>query len=124
MRRLIFFFFQAEDGIRDLTVTGVQTCALPISCRPCAGPPRLDPLRADRAARPLPTSSLRLAEHSPAPKSFPGPRSVAGRHPETGRYPEPAGSVESLVLQTFSQPFVPPEPGATKCLALTHLRCY
>src|SRR2546430_8235675 len=28
-----FFFFQAEDGIRDLTVTGVQTCALPIqSC--------------------------------------------------------------------------------------------
>src|SRR2546430_12420129 len=26
-----FFFFQAEDGIRDLTVTGVQTCALPIS---------------------------------------------------------------------------------------------
>src|SRR2546430_9279433 len=28
---MIFFFFQAEDGIRDLTVTGVQTCALPIS---------------------------------------------------------------------------------------------
>src|SRR2546430_8598231 len=28
-----FFFFQAEDGIRDLTVTGVQTCALPISER-------------------------------------------------------------------------------------------
>src|SRR5215471_21810024 len=29
-----FFFFQAEDGIRDLYVTGVQTCALPISgCR-------------------------------------------------------------------------------------------
>src|SRR2546430_4685036 len=29
----VIFFFQAEDGIRDLTVTGVQTCALPI-CRP------------------------------------------------------------------------------------------
>src|SRR2546430_12511412 len=28
---LFLFFFQAEDGIRDLTVTGVQTCALPIS---------------------------------------------------------------------------------------------
>src|SRR2546421_6115208 len=27
----LFFFFQAEDGIRDLIVTGVQTCALPIS---------------------------------------------------------------------------------------------
>src|SRR5256886_3312035 len=45
----IFFFFQAEDGIRDLTVTGVQTCALPIlgddlstlsSCK-SANPPRL-----------------------------------------------------------------------------------
>src|SRR2546422_6156357 len=33
----MFFFFQAEDGIRDVAVTGVQTCALPI-CR------RLDPL--------------------------------------------------------------------------------
>src|SRR5207245_5332405 len=28
---VVFFFFQAEDGIRDATVTGVQTCALPIS---------------------------------------------------------------------------------------------
>ena len=27
----MFFFFQAEDGIRDYKVTGVQTCALPIS---------------------------------------------------------------------------------------------
>src|SRR5256885_11430712 len=31
----VVFFFQAEDGIRDYKVTGVQTCALPI----CAGPP-------------------------------------------------------------------------------------
>src|SRR5437762_11631610 len=29
---IVFFFFQAEDGIRDTSVTGVQTCALPI-CR-------------------------------------------------------------------------------------------
>src|SRR2546429_10367 len=28
---VFFFFFQAEDGIRDVAVTGVQTCALPIS---------------------------------------------------------------------------------------------
>src|SRR2546422_9648886 len=27
---MVFFFFQAEDGIRDVAVTGVQTCALPI----------------------------------------------------------------------------------------------
>src|SRR2546430_6117963 len=31
--KYFFFFFQAEDGIRDLTVTGVQTCALPICAR-------------------------------------------------------------------------------------------
>src|SRR2546430_9536850 len=30
LRCCFVFFFQAEDGIRDLTVTGVQTCALPI----------------------------------------------------------------------------------------------
>src|SRR5207249_9684829 len=32
----LFFFFQAEDGIRDRNVTGVQTCALPISNSPVA----------------------------------------------------------------------------------------
>src|SRR5207245_8209887 len=31
IRCIFIFFFQAEDGIRDATVTGVQTCALPIS---------------------------------------------------------------------------------------------
>src|SRR2546429_3221139 len=31
MSFIFFFFFQAEDGIRDVAVTGVQTCALPIS---------------------------------------------------------------------------------------------
>src|SRR6266481_7167662 len=35
----VFFFFQAEDGIRDGTVTGVQTCALPISRRYRPAPP-------------------------------------------------------------------------------------
>src|SRR5256885_8071957 len=56
--RMFFFFFQAEDGIRDYKVTGVQTCALPISDRgafaaagvrapglpPAAPPPRTQPL--------------------------------------------------------------------------------
>src|SRR2546430_7578499 len=58
--RLLFFFFQAEDGIRDLTVTGVQTCALPISripappargareCRECpCDRPRAPPARSE-----------------------------------------------------------------------------
>src|SRR2546430_11186933 len=36
------FFFQAEDGIRDLTVTGVQTCALPIYVLGIALGPEVD----------------------------------------------------------------------------------
>src|SRR5438552_11133805 len=38
---LFFFFFQAEDGIRDDLVTGVQTCALPISRTPMTPAPTL-----------------------------------------------------------------------------------
>src|SRR5690606_39393772 len=43
-----FFFFQAEDGIRDFHVTGVQTCALPISMPSSWGG------RKDSPPRPLP----------------------------------------------------------------------
>src|SRR5438034_7167431 len=70
-----FFFFQAEDGIRDHCVTGVQTCALPISPRDprCAAargrarrrdrssgdpPPRLSPLRLRE------TRGVRSEEHT------------------------------------------------------------
>src|SRR2546427_9033620 len=45
---MFFFFFKAEDGIRVLTVTGVQTCALPISGRAAAF---WHPLRTLAAAR-------------------------------------------------------------------------
>src|SRR5688572_33294467 len=52
------FFFQAEDGIRDLTVTGVQTCALPILIArsgqaTASGMPGKPP--------PVPTSMMRFA---------------------------------------------------------------
>src|SRR6266853_4704186 len=54
-----FFFFQAEDGIRDLTVTGVQTCALPISpwCRflACSRDGRVS-TEVVRGGRPAPVS--------------------------------------------------------------------
>src|SRR2546429_775016 len=36
---MFFFFFQAEDGIRDVAVTGVQTCALPIWVTHISGTP-------------------------------------------------------------------------------------
>src|SRR5437773_9265421 len=47
-----FFFFQAEDGIRDRDVTGVQTCALPISARD-GGPAPLRQKRLSGLAQPL-----------------------------------------------------------------------
>src|SRR2546421_5739289 len=57
----VFFFFQAEDGIRDLIVTGVQTCALPISplaIAPIAVAAAVARSRAERLGRQL------LLEHS------------------------------------------------------------
>src|SRR3989475_6352129 len=56
-----FFFFQAEDGIRDLTVTGVQTCALPI-CR-LSNVPSEPPAGAE-------TSPLDLCSRAICPRGF------------------------------------------------------
>src|SRR5256886_6662495 len=64
---LIFFFFQAEDGIRDLTVTGVQTCALPIWCR-----------LLDRAGR-LPARALRNSQRDQCVHRHDGTRSESPR---------------------------------------------
>src|SRR2546422_11403546 len=47
-----FFFFQAEDGIRDVAVTGVQTCALPISSRERGGGESAPQLHRGRLLRP------------------------------------------------------------------------
>src|SRR2546427_679847 len=59
------FFFQAEDGIRDLTVTGVQTCALPISSRKrgrsCEEVRRMSKPRI-YITRPLPEAAMRILE--------------------------------------------------------------
>src|SRR6266516_5465555 len=60
----LFFFFQAEDGIRDRTVTGVQTCALPIWL------PRVPGNRTQRRRRMLsqqlsrPLTAVRAAERA------------------------------------------------------------
>src|SRR2546422_4712963 len=64
-----FFFFQAEDGIRDVAVTGVQTCALPISSSAVSASPARSPA-ASRAAR------------QPSPDSFRSDRVVSGREVE------------------------------------------
>src|SRR5690349_23711054 len=48
---IYFFFFQAEDGIRDLYVTGVQTCALPISLSLMALRPEPNRMRICRSGK-------------------------------------------------------------------------
>src|SRR5256886_7123221 len=76
-QRIIFFFFQAEDGIRDLTVTGVQTCALPIcalsgfaellrqrrvelavNCAAAVPEIRVDPMRLEQALTEIVSNAL------------------------------------------------------------------
>src|SRR5699024_11408967 len=61
----IHFLFQADDGIRDRNVTGVQTCALPIchGASPCS-----EPTRSGQVHRTRPTCPLRVgSEHGEAP---------------------------------------------------------
>src|SRR5690606_39896785 len=60
-----FFFFQAEDGIRDFHVTGVQTCALPISPRRLVRVLLLDRQVVDRDVRPLPREGDRHGAADP-----------------------------------------------------------
>src|SRR5690606_41574717 len=52
----VLFFFQAEDGIRDFHVTGVQTCALPIS-PPARSPPPSPARRASTAGTATPATA-------------------------------------------------------------------
>src|SRR6267378_7744840 len=82
-----FFFFQAEDGIRDLYVTGVQTCALPISPhhREIAAPCRLLVAGSGRSIHPIARAAPRHSGANGRPPSredratrgrreiFPGP---------------------------------------------------
>src|SRR5699024_12170442 len=58
------FFFQAEDGIRDRNVTGVQTCALPISCSRC---PRGTPWSSSCAMTTRPTCTTWCWPTAPRP---------------------------------------------------------
>src|SRR5256885_6615642 len=63
----VFFFFQAEDGIRDYKVTGVQTCALPISTaveRHVVVPARRVERRAGEAVEPLDVRQARVVQHA------------------------------------------------------------
>src|SRR5690606_40964906 len=86
---VVFFFFQAEDGIRDFHVTGVQTCALPILPPAGTGPRPQSVGPGARRARPgaaarrhrhgLPPPARRAPATSPPPGLPP-----AGPPPEIG----------------------------------------
>src|SRR5690606_31353000 len=87
------FFFQAEDGIRDFHVTGVQTCALPISSRwealaEAAGKFRPRPRAGPGKPAAKPTATLATG---PRPMSRTGPRSQTGLAPAANR-PGPAAN--------------------------------
>src|SRR3989475_12816094 len=71
-----FFFFQAEDGIRDLTVTGVQTCALPISRAEVA-----------KCASPLGGRAGRARRRRPRQHSASGGARTLAREPSASRAP-------------------------------------
>src|SRR6267143_4485822 len=64
--RLLFFFFQAEDGIRDGTVTGVQTCALPIFAASwrCRSSPFIPGMRTSRIRQSVEPSCADVANSS------------------------------------------------------------
>src|SRR5437868_13463450 len=108
----IFFFFQAEDGIRDRNVTGVQTCALPISvAQPVAVRPgqRGGNVAALPAARP----------GQPAPAARPGQPTPARPGMET-RQPAAAGhgAPPNMRQGNPAQPAAPnSRPGSTPATA-------
>src|SRR5256884_4196566 len=83
-RSIVFFFFQAEDGIRDVAVTGVQTCALPI----CADEPGGYAGRTRGATQESQWSGSRSDEADASPGSRERgakPERGSGTFPEIGR---------------------------------------
>src|SRR2546429_9652887 len=83
---VVVFFFQAEDGIRDVAVTGVQTCALPIS-----------ELREPRA---LPKWLMQVAHHECYRLKRQSRRVVSRDSDEDLSEPEVPAPTEDLVQQT------------------------
>src|SRR3989449_7754721 len=88
MSYFFFFFFQSEDGIRDVAVTGVQTCALPIY-------PTGHPASPATAVRPdLLTTQLRLQARTPGAR-----RGARGAAVHPGRTPLGGGRGPGEILR-------------------------
>src|SRR5699024_4014882 len=118
----LVFFFQAEDGIRDRNVTGVQTCALPIFLALSAQAPadvahgrRTHPSRVRRAVQRLPHHHLpRAAPHHGRHLTAPAP--PLSNH----RNPPPSHHIHSVVAIIWCTAFRP----ALNHLASLGLRRY
>src|SRR5690606_40425344 len=70
---LFLFFFQAEDGIRDFHVTGVQTCALPISEAAAVAPAAPQPASQHEEKRPEPAAPPPRPAVNPVDTATPRP---------------------------------------------------
>src|SRR5260370_8024226 len=112
MISLSFFFFQAEDGIRDSSVTGVQTCALPISSRRRLWDRSTTPHRARGHREPLATGfALARKESTSHLGSHVGdrqaPQDLAGCNDERATDPTPRCSLshhQSLASFSLRKP--------------------
>src|SRR5699024_11679645 len=91
---LLIVFFQAEDGIRDRNVTGVQTCALPIF-RPGAGSGGTGGSSSGRGPGASPTGTRTAAMPLPLSGRGRGIRHQIGRAAGRGRGPRSAGPVSA-----------------------------
>src|SRR6266478_6275789 len=117
MHLFFFFFFQAEDGIRDLTVTGVQTCALPP--RPARGARPLE-----RAGRGRPRATRASSpRRRPSTRSRPAPRAASPCRPRATRRalrsPPPRGRAASGTTRSRPSRRPPPDELANG-LAVRH----
>src|SRR5207245_11725078 len=109
-----FFFFQAEDGIRDATVTGVQTCALPICfCEPARLRPspshhrRIDPLPGavpQSLAVPRGNCLYALARRTAGPQSLP-PHAAASQPLRPKASAARLASATTVPARPFPGPF-------------------
>src|SRR5262249_58980194 len=77
------FFFQAEDGLRDWSVTGVQTCALPIYHLPIGSGHWLNPRHLERVFSGWSVSSI-ISEQSGSPFSILSTRGTLNRAGQSG----------------------------------------
>src|SRR5690348_17941992 len=99
----MFFFFQAEDGIRDGRVTGVQTCALPISEGAAEGGARAASRAPPLVERAAGSGASSTNVRSPSPR-LRGPRTPPVRSEEhTSELQSPVHLVCRLLLEKKKQ---------------------